>query len=67
MADLDELISGYQEGRGEEVKESGQVGGGDGGQLAGGRSAGPERFFGVFERWFLVALPKGPLEALLGF
>ncbi len=27
----------------------------------------PLFFFGVFERWFLVALPKGPLEALLGF
>jgi putative tricarboxylic transport membrane protein len=24
-------------------------------------------FFGVFERWFLVPLPKGPIEALLGF
>jgi len=24
-------------------------------------------FFVVFERWFLVPLPKGPLEALLGF
>jgi len=23
--------------------------------------------FAVFERWFLVPLPKGPLEALLGF
>lgn len=23
--------------------------------------------FIVFERWFLVALPKGPLEAMLGF
>ena len=27
----------------------------------------PLFFFGVFERWFLVALPQGPLEALLGF
>jgi putative tricarboxylic transport membrane protein len=27
----------------------------------------PLAFFLVFERWFLVALPKGPLEALLGF
>ena len=27
----------------------------------------PLAFFGVFERWFLVALPKGPLEALLGY
>ncbi len=26
----------------------------------------PLAFFGVFERWFLVPLPKGPLEALLG-
>ncbi len=26
----------------------------------------PLAFFLVFERWFLVALPKGPLEALLG-
>ena len=24
-------------------------------------------FFVVFERWFLVPLPKGPIEALLGF
>jgi putative tricarboxylic transport membrane protein len=23
--------------------------------------------FLVFERWFLVALPKGPLEAMLGY
>jgi putative tricarboxylic transport membrane protein len=27
----------------------------------------PLLFFIVFERWFLVPLPKGPLEALLGF
>ena len=27
----------------------------------------PLFFFLVFERWFLVPLPKGPLEALLGF
>jgi hypothetical protein len=27
----------------------------------------PVAFFAVFERWFLVPLPKGPLEALLGF
>ena len=27
----------------------------------------PLIFFLVFERWFLVALPKGPLEALFGF
>ena len=27
----------------------------------------PLFFFLVFERWFLVALPKGPLEALFGF
>jgi putative tricarboxylic transport membrane protein len=26
----------------------------------------PLAFYGVFERWFLVPLPKGPLEALLG-
>ncbi|MDO8419877.1 MAG: tripartite tricarboxylate transporter TctB family protein [Rubrivivax sp.] len=26
----------------------------------------PLFFFAVFERWFLVALPKGPLEALFG-
>lgn len=26
----------------------------------------PLFFFAVFERWFLVALPKGPLEALIG-
>jgi hypothetical protein len=27
----------------------------------------PVLFFVVFERWFLVQLPKGPIEALLGF
>ncbi|MGQ0512264.1 MAG: tripartite tricarboxylate transporter TctB family protein [Betaproteobacteria bacterium] len=27
----------------------------------------PLVFFLVFERWFLVSLPKGPLERLLGF
>ena len=27
----------------------------------------PLLFFFVFERWFLVPLPKGPLERLLGF
>lgn len=27
----------------------------------------PVFFFLVFERWFLVPLPKGPLERLLGF
>ena len=27
----------------------------------------PLAFFGVFEKWFLVPLPKGPLERLLGF
>lgn len=27
----------------------------------------PLFFFVVFERWFLVALPKGPIEAALGF
>jgi hypothetical protein len=26
----------------------------------------PLFFFLVFERWFLVALPKGPVEAWLG-
>jgi hypothetical protein len=26
----------------------------------------PLAFFLVFERWFLVPLPKGPLEALFG-
>jgi hypothetical protein len=27
----------------------------------------PATVFMVFERWFLVPLPKGPIEALLGF
>ena len=27
----------------------------------------PIAFFLLFERWFLVLLPKGPLEAALGF
>jgi len=27
----------------------------------------PLVFFLVFERWFLVPLPKGPIEQLLGF
>jgi hypothetical protein len=27
----------------------------------------PLLLFAVFERWFLVPLPKGPLEQLLGF
>jgi putative tricarboxylic transport membrane protein len=27
----------------------------------------PLLFFAVFERWFLVPLPKGPIESLLGF
>jgi hypothetical protein len=27
----------------------------------------PLAFFLVFERWFLVSLPKGPLEAFFGF
>lgn len=27
----------------------------------------PLFFFVVFERWFLVSLPKGPIEAALGF
>ena len=26
----------------------------------------PAVFFGVFEKWFLVPLPKGPIEQLLG-
>ncbi len=26
----------------------------------------PLFFYGIFERWFLVPLPKGPLEAMLG-
>jgi putative tricarboxylic transport membrane protein len=26
----------------------------------------PVFFYAVFERWFLVPLPKGPLEALIG-
>ncbi|MBX3619690.1 MAG: tripartite tricarboxylate transporter TctB family protein [Rhizobacter sp.] len=30
-------------------------------------AAVPLAFFFVFERWFLVPLPKGPLERLLGF
>ena len=31
-------------------------------------SAGvPLAFFLVFEKWFLVPLPKGPIEAMLGF
>jgi len=36
--------------------------------LTAGVAAGvPLVFFLVFERWFLVPLPKGPLERLLGF
>ena len=36
--------------------------------LTGSVAAGvPLAFFLVFEKWFLVPLPKGPLEALLGF
>jgi len=27
----------------------------------------PLTVFMVFERWFLVPLPKGPIEAMLGF
>jgi hypothetical protein len=27
----------------------------------------PLTVFVVFERWFLVPLPKGPIEAMLGF
>jgi hypothetical protein len=27
----------------------------------------PIFFFATFERWFLVPLPKGPIERLLGF
>ncbi len=35
--------------------------------LCGGLAVGvPLFFFVVFERWFLVPLPKGPLEAALG-
>jgi putative tricarboxylic transport membrane protein len=30
-------------------------------------AAVPLAFFLIFERWFLVLLPKGPLERLLGF
>ena len=36
--------------------------------LIGAVSVGvPLVFFLIFERWFLVTLPKGPLERLLGF
>jgi putative tricarboxylic transport membrane protein len=36
--------------------------------LTAGVSLGvPLFFFVVFERWFLVALPKGPLESFFGF
>lgn len=36
--------------------------------LTGAVAAGvPLVFFLVFERWFLVPLPKGPIERLLGF
>ena len=36
--------------------------------LTGAVSVGvPLFFFLVFERWFLVPLPKGPIENLLGF
>ena len=36
--------------------------------LTAGVAAGvPLVFVLVFERWFLVPLPKGPLERLLGF
>ena len=36
--------------------------------LTGGVATGvPLTFFLVFERWFLVPLPKGPIEAMLGF
>jgi hypothetical protein len=35
--------------------------------LCGGLAVGvPLFFFAVFEHWFLVPLPKGPLEAMLG-
>ena len=27
----------------------------------------PVATFVIFEKWFLVPLPKGPIEALLGF
>jgi putative tricarboxylic transport membrane protein len=37
------------------------------GGTAGVAVAVPLVFFLVFERWFLVPLPKGPLERLLGF
>jgi hypothetical protein len=30
-------------------------------------AAVPIAFFLIFERWFLVLLPKGPLERALGF
>jgi len=29
--------------------------------------AGPVGLFAVFELWFLVPLPKGPVEHLLGY
>ena len=42
--------------------------GGFGWPLSAAVSAGvPLTVFMVFERWFLVPLPKGPIEALLGF
>jgi hypothetical protein len=34
--------------------------------LIGVSVAVPLVFFAVFERWFLVPLPKGPIERLLG-
>lgn len=37
------------------------------GRVATVSAAVPLVFFAVFERWFLVPLPKGPLERLLGF
>ena len=32
-----------------------------------GRRSCPLALFFMFERWFLVPLPKGPLEAWLGY
>ncbi len=35
--------------------------------LAGVSIGVPLSLFMLFERWFLVSLPKGPIERLLGF
>ena len=35
--------------------------------LAGVSIGVPLALFMLFERWFLVSLPKGPIERLLGF